>query len=56
MLRILGRKEAGVRALGTFFKAMVQAVLLFGFDTWVMTPKWDGFWEGSRRGCTTDWW
>ena len=26
------------RVLGAFFKAMVQAVLLFGLDMWVINP------------------
>ena len=25
--------------IGNFFKAVVQAVLLFGLETWVMTPR-----------------
>ena len=25
--------------IGDFFKAVVQAVLLFGLETWVMTPR-----------------
>ena len=32
----------GSEGVGTFFKAVTQAVLLFGAETWVMTPGWSG--------------
>ena len=38
MTRILSRKGAEPRVFRFFFKAMVQAVFLFGSDTWVVTP------------------
>ena len=38
MSRILGREEAYERVSGIFFKAVVRVVLLFGSETWVMTP------------------
>ena len=41
-----------------FFKVVVQVVLLFGSETWVLTPAWDGPWEvsntGSRGGSKGD--
>ena len=36
--RILGREEANPQVSGIFFKAVLQAVLLFRSETWVMTP------------------
>ena len=36
---ILRREGATPRISGFFFKAMVQQVLLFGAETWVVTPK-----------------
>ena len=36
---ILGRKGANSRVLRMFFKEVVQALLIFGEDTWVMTPR-----------------
>ena len=36
--RILGRKGATPRVPGMFFKAVVQAVLLFESYIWVMNP------------------
>ena len=38
MLKILGRGEANTRLLGTFFNVVVQVVLLFGLDMWLMNP------------------
>ena len=38
---ILSREGADKRVLVKFFKAVVQAVLLFGEETWVRTPRID---------------
>ena len=38
MMIILSREGAEPRVYGLFFKAAVQAVLLFGSETWVVTP------------------
>ena len=35
---ILTQAGENMRLYGTFFKALVQVVLLFGSETWVMTP------------------
>ena len=35
---ILSREGETPRVSGFFFKAMIQAVLLFGAETWVVTP------------------
>ena len=35
--RILGRGGAYPRTSGTFYKVVVQAILIFGVETWVMT-------------------
>ena len=37
--RILIREGSAPRVYGLFFKAVVQAVLLFGADTWVFIPR-----------------
>ena len=39
MTRILSREGAEPRVSIFFFKAVVQAVLLFGLETWVVTPR-----------------
>ena len=38
MARILRWNGASPQVLGVFFKAVVQAVIQFGSETWVMTP------------------
>ena len=44
------------RISGSFFKAVVQQVLLFGAETWVVTPKMEralsGFLHGAARRLT----
>ena len=37
--RILSREGADSKLSGNFYKAVSQAVLLFGSDTWVLTPR-----------------
>ena len=39
MVRILIREGADPKVLGLLFKAVVQAVLLFGLEMWVLTPR-----------------
>ena len=39
MLRILIREGATPWVSGLFFKDVIQAVLLFGAETWVVTPR-----------------
>ena len=39
MLHILSREGTTPRMSGFFFKAMLQGVLLFGVNTWVVTPR-----------------
>ena len=39
LIRILGWECANHRVSGTFFKAVVQGVLIFGLETWVLNPR-----------------
>ena len=39
-----------------FFKAVVQAVIIFGSEMWVITPAWDGTLGGSTQGSYMDHW
>ena len=39
MTRILGQEGEETRIYGLFFKAVVQAVLIFGSEMWVLTPR-----------------
>ena len=54
--RILSREGADKRISGKFFKAVVQQVLLFGAETWVLTPQieraLDSFMHGAARRIT----
>ena len=38
-MRILGRGRAYPRTSGKFYNAVVQATLLFGAESWVMSPR-----------------
>ena len=48
---ILRREGATPRISGTFFKAVVQQVLLFGAETWVVTPKIERALSGFLHGA-----
>ena len=54
--RILSREGSNKRVSGNFFKAVVQQVLLFGAETWVVTPRMEralnSFMHGSVRRVT----
>ena len=39
MSHILGREGATPQVSGFFFKDVMQAVLLLGAETWVVTPR-----------------
>ena len=56
MQEILRREGATPRISGNFFKAFVQQVLLFGAETWVVTPKMEqvlsAFLYGAARRLT----
>ena len=39
MTRVLIREGAEPRVSGFFLKAVIQLVLLFGLETWVVTPR-----------------
>ena len=43
MARILIREGESPRVSGFFFKSVVQSVLLFGAEMWVVTPAWDRY-------------
>ena len=54
--RVLSREGADKRISGNFFKTVVQQVLLFGAETWVLTPRiekvLDSFMHGAARWIT----
>ena len=41
LLRTLGREGADPKVSLHFYKAVLQAVLLFGEETWVLAPRMD---------------
>ena len=53
--RILSREGADPKVSGHFYKAVVQAVLLFGAETWVLTLRMerslDSFQQRVARKC-----
>ena len=53
---ILSREGADKRISGTFFKAVLQQLLLFGVETWVLTPPiervLESFTDGAARRIT----
>ena len=66
--RIFRREGATPRISGSFLKAVVQQVLLFGAETWVVTPKMERALSGflhvaakrltgrhARRGNNGEW-
>ena len=42
---ILIREGADPKVSGSFYKALAQAVFLFGAETWVLTPRMEQFLE-----------
>ena len=54
--KYLEQEGAERRVSGNFFKAVVQQVLLFGADTWVMIPRieraLESFMHGAERRIT----
>ena len=39
MSQVLGREEADPKLFQAFYNAVTQAVLIFGAETWVLTPQ-----------------
>ena len=48
MTRILRSEGAVPRVFGLFFNTVVQTVLIFESETWVVTPVWVRPWVGFR--------
>ena len=49
LAKILGREGLYKRTAGRFYVEVVQAVLLFGSETWFMTPRLEKALEGFRH-------
>ena len=50
---IIGREEINAWTPSNFYKAVVQAVLIFFLDVWAVTPALAGYWGDSSTGCHT---
>ena len=50
LAKILGREAEDKRTTGRFYVTVVQAVLLFGSETWVLTPRLEKSLEGFHHG------
>ena len=48
LAKVLGREGADPKVSQTFYIAMIQVVLLFGAETWVLTEKWKRPWTPFR--------
>ena len=51
MLWIQRREGAEKRALGNLFKAVMQEVLIFGAETWVLNPRIERALESFQHGA-----
>ena len=50
LAKIWGREGADRRMTGRFYVVVVQAVLIFGSETWVLTPRFEKYLEGFHHG------
>ena len=48
MSRIMSRERARLRVSGFFFKSVIQSVLIFGAETWVVSLALDRSWGVSK--------
>ena len=48
-MRILIQEEADLKVLGHFFKAVVQKVLMFRAERWVLTPSMERALSRQKR-------
>ena len=55
MVRILGREVEARRTVGIFYVEVVQAVILFGSEMWVVTPCLEKAIAGSTTGPFVRW-
>jgi RNA polymerase-binding transcription factor DksA len=49
--KILKREGATAKSMGKFYLAVVQSVLLYGSETWVLSKKMKGMLESFHHGC-----
>ena len=49
--RLLSRDGASPKTMGYFYKAVVQSVLLYGSETWVLTERMKGMLNAFHHKC-----
>ena len=49
--RILSREGAKLKTMGIFYRTIVQAVLLFDSETWVLTQRQEGLVRSFHNQC-----
>jgi hypothetical protein len=49
--RVLTRKSATAKMMGKFYLSVVQSVLLYGAETWVLSKRMEGMLEGFHNRC-----
>ena len=49
LTKILVREGADKRTVGRFYMPVVQAVILFGYETWVLTPRLEKYIESFHH-------
>ena len=49
--RVLSREGANMKTMGYFYKAIVQAVLLYGSKTWVLSQRMRGMLNSFHNRC-----
>lgn len=49
-MKVLGREGADVKTSGMFYHTVVQAILLYGYETWVLTVAMTVALEGVHMG------
>ena len=49
LAKILGRKGSDNITMGRFYVVVEEAVLLFGYETRVLTPRLENFLKGFHR-------
>ena len=50
LMRVFSKEVVMLRVSWVFLKVVVQSVLLFGAENWVVTPPaWAGYWGGFHN-------
>ena len=53
MSRVLIKEGGDAQTLGGIYVTVAQAIMIYGLETWVMTPHIRMVWEDSTTGWPT---